>query len=83
MSKKHFIAIADAMKAAHPVFDYSHQPTVAAANHARGAQWEHDCETLAAKLAEQFPTFKKDRWLGYIYGENGPSGEVIRKTRNL
>ena len=33
-------------------------------------------------LAEN-PRFNRERWLGYIAGENGPSGGQITKEKNV
>lgn len=56
MTKKHFIALADALKQA-PMNFTSEQ-----------------LEVLADFCQEQNGEFKRERWLGYIRGENGKNG---------
>lgn len=64
MSKKHFIALADAIRAHNLMPIYP------------GQQWFSDdqIETLADFCQSQNGNFKRDRWIGYIKGENGPNG---------
>lgn len=69
MSKKHFIALADAIRE-HNRFVY---PGGRATEKFTGDQ----LETLAGFLASQNPRFNRDRWLGYIAGENGPNGGKV------
>jgi len=71
MSKKHFIALADAIKqhnddprSLKPVFSKDH------------------LETLARFCRGQNSSFKETRWLDYIAGECGPNGgENKRRAR--
>lgn len=67
MSKKDFIALADAIRehnriAAHP------------AN--AGMQWfsADQLDALATFCKQNNMNFMRDRWLGYIAGENGKNG---------
>lgn len=71
MSKKDFIALADALKAA----------GVGSVNFAPGVAPFHAgiVEALADFCQQQNPLFKRDRWLGYLTGQNGPGGGQIRK----
>lgn len=68
MSKKDFIAIAEAFKATRP--DANQEPEAA-------GQWAMDKAAIADVLANSNPLFKRDRWLDYIAGKVGPSGGKI------
>jgi len=63
MSKKDFIALADALNKSRPLFDA-----------VRTAQWGQDVETVRQFCAASSPAFKSYRWLGYIAGKCGPNG---------
>jgi len=60
MTKKHFIALADLIKA--HGFTYGSETQVISV------------ERLADFLAEQNPKFNRERWLGYIADTNGKNG---------
>jgi hypothetical protein len=64
MTKRHFIALADAIR--------NHN------NHAQVAGFdgfdEHQLATLAAFCLRQNPHFNRARWIGYIEGTNGQNG---------
>lgn len=60
MSKKDFIALADAIRASHET------------NKAHFSQYH--LAVLADFLAAQNPRFMRQRWLAYINGECGPNG---------
>lgn len=62
MTKKHFIALADAIKAA---------PT---ANHPTEEFSPLQIDYLADFCEAQNPRFDHERWLGYIAGTNGKNG---------
>ena len=63
MSKKDFIALADAIKAHN------------SGNPFGKFEFTRDqIEALADFCQSQNPNFNRDRWLGYIAGTNGPSG---------
>lgn len=64
MSKKDFIALADALKESQPLFPTDLQRK----------QWEQDCWTIADVCQASNPHFKRDRWLNYIADKCGPSG---------
>jgi hypothetical protein len=70
MSKKHFIALADAIREANRRYS---DPSGYPFN-------EQTIEVLADFCADQNPEFKRDRWLGYIAGENGKNGGKIPTT---
>lgn len=63
MSKKDFIALADAIRA--------HNPRVCSRNDQ--FQSAH-IDALADFCQSQNPAFLRDRWLSYISGENGKNG---------
>lgn len=63
MSKKDFIALADAIKAHDNGNPFSRFEFTA-----------DQIRTLADFCQSQNPNFNRDRWLGYIAGTNGPSG---------
>lgn len=60
MSKKDFIALADAIR--------THN------EHNALPFGQEQLETLATFCAQQNPNFKRDRWLDYIAGKCGPNG---------
>ena len=65
MTKRDFIALAGAFKATRPLFGQEELD---------GKQWRFDVARVADFCQSQNPNFNRDRWLGYIKGENGPSG---------
>jgi len=71
MTKKHFIALADAMRYAMPTFD---QPTMK-------AQWTRDLCAIAGVCKSANPRFNEARWLGYINGTCGPNGGSIKASK--
>ena len=69
MTKKHFIALADRIiKANDNYFDASYDPLYP----------DTVIEDLADFLQSQNPRFNRERWLGYIAGENGSNGGKIK-----
>jgi hypothetical protein len=68
MSKKHFIALADAMRRARPE-QGSNEYQITATK-----QWEQDVRHVANFCQGQNPNFNYDRWMGYIEGTCGPNG---------
>jgi hypothetical protein len=73
MSKKDFIALADAIRAANQEFQtktYSvHKPF-----------GERAINKLADFCQSRNPRFLRERWLGYIAGECGPNGGAVKKA---
>jgi hypothetical protein len=69
MSKKDFIALADAIKQ-HNRFA-----------HGLDGFNEKQIEALADFCQSQNPRFMRERWLGYIGGENGKNGGTIKTAR--
>jgi hypothetical protein len=68
MTKKHFIALADASR--------EHNSKA----HARLPFTNSHLDALADFCKSQNGRFDRSRWLGYIAGENGPNGGSIRKA---
>lgn len=64
MTKKHFIALAN---------------LIIGAQSTAHAFTPKQIEYLAEWCKQQSPNFDPNRWLGYIAGENGPSGGSIKK----
>ena len=69
MTKKHFIALADTLKAERPQDHWCPN---------KKAQWENDCKAIANFCAAQNPNFNRERWLDYIDGKCGPSGGKVK-----
>jgi hypothetical protein len=65
MSKKDFIALADAIR--------EHNRIYIGSEFSAGQLY-----TLADFCQSQNSNFKRDRWLGYIVGECGPNGGAIK-----
>jgi hypothetical protein len=71
MSKKHFIALADAIR--------SHNEY--AVRDANTTPFTHEqMITLAEFCRDQNGRFNRERWLGYIAGTNGKNGGAIKKA---
>ena len=73
MSKKHFIALADALRSVKPTAvdrpDLANRDAKLIAG-----QWHMTVKAIADTLAADNPRFNRDRWLAYIAGECGPNG---------
>lgn len=73
MSKKHFIALADAIR------EYNRQAFKPGTNTVSPLQFGHtQLLALADFCQAQNGQFKRDRWLGYIAGECGPNGGKVK-----
>ncbi len=68
MTKKHFIALADALRRAEPTWCANGSDVPAR------IQWERDIVEIAGFCREQNPRFNTGRWLDYIKGKCGPNG---------
>lgn len=83
MTKMHFIALADTLKALKPVGPKPQDPrnptTSESWETGRYVQWYSTLEALADFCKEQNPRFDRSRWVGYIQGENGLNGGSIKK----
>jgi hypothetical protein len=67
MSKKDFIALADAIR--------DHNAYTELPDNPEAHRFEPDqLITIVRFLGESNPRFNRERWLGYIAGTNGPSG---------
>ena len=72
MSKKHFIALAQVL------MDTKPQPNDPTWDYAEAIlQWERIRNALADFCEDQNPRFNRERWLGFIAGENGPNGGKV------
>lgn len=69
MSKKHFIALADALRRSKPELSLGCADSIS-----RLAQWNADVTAIADECKRENYAFNRQRWLGYINGDNGPSG---------
>jgi len=75
MTKKHFIALADMIKAHNadtlaPFGGYA-EMSVTSFTHGQ-------CVSLAAFCTAQNPRFNANRWMSYINGECGPNGGKVK-----
>ena len=69
MTKQHFIALADSIRA------YNAHAFPAGTNIASPLKFTHtQIQTLADFCAAQNPAFNRERWLAYVAGEGGPNG---------
>jgi hypothetical protein len=72
MSKKHFIALADAIR------NYN-EHAFDAPNIASPRKFEHtQLYALADFCRTQNPNFNRERWLDYIAGKCGPNGGAVK-----
>lgn len=74
MTKKHFIELAEVVKATEPI-KLNQKDARASAEH---RQWESMRDALAQFCASQNPRFMRERWLGYIAGECGSNGGKVK-----
>ena len=79
MSKKHFIELADMLRATKPKTDGFISAEMQFAQRERHAQWEYMLDQLANFCAAQNSNFKRNRWLDYIAGDCGPNGGAVVK----
>lgn len=71
MSKKHFIALADALKAQRPADHWDPNKRV---------QWELDCRAIADVCGTFNERFNRTRWFEYLYGTCGKNGGTIKQA---
>lgn len=71
MTKKHFIKLADAIRATKPTWeaDGSDVPAL--------LQWNRTVRSVAAFCEAQNPRFNRERWINYVNGTCGPNGGKI------
>jgi hypothetical protein len=68
MSKKHFIALANAFRESKPPEHTTELGFM---------QWWDDVLAIADACSNANPAFNRERWLGYIKGANGPNGGKV------
>jgi len=73
MIKKHFIALADALRHRKPDKNWDPDKIV---------QWELDVKAVADVCARFNEQFDRARWMDYIAGECGPCGGTIKKVHS-
>ena len=74
MTKQHFIALADSIRA------YNSQAFSAGTNVASPLEFTHtQIQTLADFCAAQNPAFDRGRWLAYVAGDCGPNGGKAKR----
>ncbi len=71
MTKKHFIALADAIRETKPT-------TPCEGGLAKSIQWQDDLNMLADFCQSQNSNFKREHWLSYVAGECGKNGGAIK-----
>ncbi len=75
MSKKHFIALADAFRRSKPLgADESTGITYGVVLSAEADQWKADVAAVADVCKSANRDFNRERWMDYIHGLCGPSG---------
>lgn len=81
MSKKDFIALADAIREANRVARAGTAEGSAERTrtyYVSGGFGEDHLNTLASFCRSQNPAFMRGRWLSYIAGECGPGGGAVK-----
>jgi len=76
MTKKHFIAMADAMREASRKVWQLHRDGVLTEEQAALVVTCYETE-LADFCKQENGAFNRHRWMGYIHGECGPNGGAI------
>lgn len=67
MTKRHFIALADAVR------------NLSTHDDGESLELAHVIETLADFCQSQNPNFNRERWLAYVAGECGPNGGAVKR----
>jgi len=79
MTKKHFIALADALKAIKPTLPPESQSLSYVMAVGRDAQWQATVDAIGSLCAQDNPSFDRQLWIGYINGTNTANGKAITK----
>jgi len=72
MSKKHFIELADCLRASKPTGKET--GLAAIGQQYRMEQWNRDVNAVAEVCKRFNPHFKEGLWFAYVNGECGPNG---------
>jgi hypothetical protein len=75
MTKRHFIALADALRITRPGFPHEDENPARAE---RRKQWVRDRDAIADALGAQNDKFKRQLWIDYTDGKCGPGRWSIR-----
>lgn len=79
MTKKHFIALADAIRECRPIRGHENQSDFGKGyDYGREQQYNAMVERLEEFCVPQNHQFNRERWLAYIAGECGPNGGAIK-----
>lgn len=79
MTKKHFIQLADTIKAQRPNPENAKKGTsIRDFIDGQLTQWEQMRDAIANFCQAQNPNFNRQRWLDYIEGKCGPNGGKIK-----
>ncbi len=71
MTKKHFIALADALREIKP-------QTPCEGGLAMSIQFDKTLHAVAGVCTQSNPRFNSERWFGYIAGTNGKNGGKVK-----
>jgi hypothetical protein len=72
MTKRHFIALADAIRESNRIF----------AKYGGEVHFSNEhLQVLADFCASQNPAFLRQRWINYIDGKCGPNGGAVKKAK--
>lgn len=78
MTRKHFIDLAEVLRKLKPTKAEQSGPYDEGWDHGCVAQWNAMTQALADFCQTQNPRFDRERWLGYIAGENSANGKKLK-----
>ena len=84
MTKQHFIALAETLRNLQPdmgIIAPLSTPQAHAEKRGQQEQWLKTVDALASFCKSQNSNFNRERWIGYINNENGPSGGKVKAAR--